>query len=148
MQRKLHARRRLKGQRPRNTRRCIDLGGFRLIIDDLDSRREAANRGIPVIGTLGILAEAAHRNLLDLPQALSALQATNFHVDPELLRLLLANDALRRKSLPATDCRLASKQGRDSERLFQEAVERMVNDDEWFLAEVEKGLTHIEILEQ
>ena len=75
----------------------------RLIIDDLEGRREAAHRGIPVIGTLGILAEAARRNLLDLPQALSALQATNFHVAPELVSLLLANDALRRKSLPATE---------------------------------------------
>ena len=69
----------------------------RLIIDDLEGRREAANRGLPVIGTLGILAEAARRNLLDLPQALDALQATNFHVAPDLIKLLLANDAKRRK---------------------------------------------------
>jgi predicted nucleic acid-binding protein len=72
----------------------------RLIIDDLEGRREAANRGLPVIGTLGILAEAARRNLLDLPQALAALQATNFHVAPDLIELLLANDAKRRKSPP------------------------------------------------
>jgi predicted nucleic acid-binding protein len=39
----------------------------RLIIDDLEGRREAAKRGLPVIGTLGILAQAARRNLLDLP---------------------------------------------------------------------------------
>ena len=69
----------------------------RLIIDDLEGRREAANRGLPVIGTLGILAEAARRNLLDLPQALDALQATNFHVAPDLIKLLLANGAKRRK---------------------------------------------------
>jgi predicted nucleic acid-binding protein len=73
----------------------------RLIIDDLEGRREAANRGLPVIGTLGILAEAARRNLLDLPQALAALQATNFHVAPDLIELLLANDAKRRKPLPS-----------------------------------------------
>jgi len=54
----------------------------RLIIDDLEGRREAAKRGLPVIGTLGILAEAARRNLLDLPQTLAALQATNFHAAP------------------------------------------------------------------
>ncbi len=74
----------------------------RLIIDDLEGRREAANRGLPVIGTLGILAEAARRNFLDLPQALAALQATNFHVAPDLIELLLANDAKRRKPLPPT----------------------------------------------
>lgn len=69
----------------------------RLIIDDLDGRREAANRKLPVIGTLGILAEAARRNLLELPQALAALQATNFHAAPSLIKVLLANDANRRK---------------------------------------------------
>ena len=72
----------------------------RLIIDDLEGRREAAKRGLPVIGTLGILAEAARRNLLDLPQTLAALQATNFHAAPELLELLLANDVKRRTALP------------------------------------------------
>jgi predicted nucleic acid-binding protein len=69
----------------------------RLIIDDLDGRREAAIRNLPVIGTLGILAEAARRNFLDLPQALAALQTTNFHAAPTLIRLLLANDADRHK---------------------------------------------------
>jgi predicted transcriptional regulator len=39
---------------------------------------------------------------------------------------------------------LAIKQGTDSESLVQEAVERMVNYDAWFLAEVEKGLQQIE----
>jgi predicted nucleic acid-binding protein len=68
----------------------------RLIIDDLEGRREATNRGLPVIGTLGILAEAARRNLINLPQALASLQATNFHVAPELIQLLLVNDAKRR----------------------------------------------------
>jgi len=69
----------------------------RLIIDDLDGRREAANRNLSVIGTLGVLAEAARRNLLDLSQALAALQATNFHAAPELIRLLLANEGNRRR---------------------------------------------------
>jgi predicted transcriptional regulator len=36
--------------------------------------------------------------------------------------------------------RLASEQGRDSEALVVEAVERLVNYDEWFVQEVEKGL--------
>jgi predicted nucleic acid-binding protein len=68
----------------------------RLIIDDLEGRREAVHRGLTVIGTLGLLAEAARRNLLDLPQALADLQTTNFHVSPELIEVLLANDAKRR----------------------------------------------------
>jgi predicted transcriptional regulator len=36
--------------------------------------------------------------------------------------------------------RLASKQGRPTEALVVEAVERMVNYDEWFLREGQKGL--------
>jgi predicted transcriptional regulator len=36
--------------------------------------------------------------------------------------------------------RLAAQQGRPTEALVVEAVERMVNYDEWFLHEVEKGL--------
>jgi predicted nucleic acid-binding protein len=64
----------------------------RLIIDDMKGRREATSRSIAVIGTLGVLAEAARRKLLDLPDALAALQATNFHAAPELIRALLAHE--------------------------------------------------------
>ena len=42
--------------------------------------------------------------------------------------------------LQAKLTRLATQQGRDSESLVVEAVERMVNYDEWFMQEVEKGL--------
>ena len=40
--------------------------------------------------------------------------------------------------------RVAAQQGRDSESLVQEAVERLVGYDEWFIREVEKGLAQIE----
>ena len=36
--------------------------------------------------------------------------------------------------------RLAAAQGRDSQSLVVEAVERLLNYDEWFLREVEKGI--------
>lgn len=42
--------------------------------------------------------------------------------------------------LQAKLTRLAARQGRSTELLVVEAVERMVNYDEWFLREVEKGL--------
>ncbi len=67
----------------------------RLIIDDLDGRREAARRKLPVIGTLGVLAKAARRDLLSLSEALNALQATNFHAAPELIRALMETEANR-----------------------------------------------------
>ena len=42
--------------------------------------------------------------------------------------------------LQAKLARLASEQGRDTKALVREAVERLVNHDEWFVQEVEKGL--------
>jgi len=42
--------------------------------------------------------------------------------------------------LQAKLIRLAAHQGRASEVLVVEAVERLVNYDQWFLREVEKGL--------
>ncbi len=72
------------------------LGAKRLIVDDGAARREAEKRGIPVIGLLGVLAEAARRGLFSLPEALAALQATSFYVSDELIERLLAVDRQRR----------------------------------------------------
>ena len=36
--------------------------------------------------------------------------------------------------------RIAAEQGRPAESLVQEAVERLLSYDEWFIREVEKGL--------
>jgi predicted transcriptional regulator len=43
--------------------------------------------------------------------------------------------------LQAKLAQLAAKQGRDSESLVVDAVERMVNYDQWLLREVEKGIS-------
>jgi predicted transcriptional regulator len=42
--------------------------------------------------------------------------------------------------LQAKLAQLASQQGRDTETLIVEAVERMVSYDDWFIREVEKGI--------
>ncbi len=39
--------------------------------------------------------------------------------------------------------RLAAERGRDAEALAREAIERLVDYDEWFIKEVEKGLGQI-----
>jgi len=52
--------------------------------------------------------------------------------------------------LQAKLTRLASEQGRDTQALVREAVEHMVNHDEWFIREVEKGLAaadRVELIE-
>lgn len=42
-------------------------------------------------------------------------------------------------ALQAKLAELASQQGKDTEELVVDAVERMVNYDQWFMREVEKG---------
>ena len=49
-----------------------ELQADQLLLDDADARREAARRNLPFIGTLGVLREAARRELLDLRTALSS----------------------------------------------------------------------------
>jgi len=39
---------------------------------------------------------------------------------------------------------VAAQQGRDAQSLVQEAVQRLVDYDQWFVREVEKGLAQIE----
>jgi predicted transcriptional regulator len=39
---------------------------------------------------------------------------------------------------------LAAQQGRDTEALAREAIERLVDYDEWFIREVDKGFAQIE----
>ncbi len=70
-----------------------ELKADRLIADDLRARKAAMHRRIPVIGTLGVLRNAAQAGLLDFFESLTALQRTNFHFAPELLHKLLDEDS-------------------------------------------------------
>jgi len=70
----------------------------RLLLDETDARREAARRKLPFIGALGVLRRASRLDLTDLPSDLARLQQTTFHVDPELIRSLLDEDAARKKN--------------------------------------------------
>lgn len=67
-----------------------------LLIDDRDGRREAARRGIATTGTLGLLNDAAERDLIDLAEVLDRLSETTFRASPTLLRELLERDRRRR----------------------------------------------------
>jgi predicted nucleic acid-binding protein len=60
-----------------------------LIVDELQGRREAARRGLPVIGTIGVLREAAEEGLLDLRDTIERLRQTSFHISPAILAHLL-----------------------------------------------------------
>ena len=49
----------------------------------------AAQRNLTVIGTLGVLVEAAEHGLMDLSDAITRLQKTSFYVSPIVLNALL-----------------------------------------------------------
>jgi len=68
-----------------------------LLIDDADGRAEAERHALTATGTLGILENAAIHGLLDLPSALTRLQATTFRARPELFQELLARHAARKE---------------------------------------------------
>jgi predicted nucleic acid-binding protein len=69
-----------------------------LLIDEGRGRREAKQRRIRFMGTLGVLDKAAAAGLIDLPSVIDRLLQTNFYVTPSLLKTLLVNDASRKKS--------------------------------------------------
>jgi len=67
----------------------------RLIVDESAARREASQRGIPIIGLLGILLEASRSGFLDLPKTVKALEGTSFFVSKDLIEHLLEIDRRR-----------------------------------------------------
>ena len=67
-----------------------------LLLDEVEGRREALRRGLPVAGTIGVLEKAAERNLINLSEAFSRLTRTNFHIAPEVLEQALQRDASNR----------------------------------------------------
>jgi predicted nucleic acid-binding protein len=60
-----------------------------IVLDEKVARRIAANRGLRVTGTLGLLDEAAARSLIDLTTTVERLRLTNFRASPRLLQALL-----------------------------------------------------------
>ena len=66
--------------------------GAPILLDEREARGVAKRKGLLVIGTIGLLEVAASRNLLNLADALQALQKTNIRVHPSLIQ-----DALKRK---------------------------------------------------
>jgi predicted nucleic acid-binding protein len=65
---------------------------IQLIVDELLGRREAERRGLPVIGTIGVLREAAEEGLLELRSAIERLRQTSFHISPAILARLLDDE--------------------------------------------------------
>jgi predicted nucleic acid-binding protein len=68
---------------------AVEHSADQVIVDELLGRREAERRGLSVIGTIGVLREAAYEGLLDLRIAVERLRQTSFHISPAILASLL-----------------------------------------------------------
>jgi predicted nucleic acid-binding protein len=65
------------------------LGADILLIDEKAARLVAAQRGLAVTGTLGVLGEAATRDMVDLAGAIDRLRQNTFRCSPALLKATL-----------------------------------------------------------
>jgi predicted nucleic acid-binding protein len=68
-----------------------------LLVDDGKARDLAIQRGLRVMGTVGILEQAASRGLVDLPEVLTRLLTTNFRILHTIINDALTRDAERKR---------------------------------------------------
>ena len=68
-----------------------------VLMDDRAGRNAAIQCGLAVVGTVGLLEQAAARGLIELPPTLARLHQTNARLDPELIRAALARDQARQQ---------------------------------------------------
>ena len=68
-----------------------------VLMDDRAGRNAAIHCGLAVVGTIGLLEQAAARGLIELPPVLARLRQTNARLDPELIGAALARDQTRRR---------------------------------------------------
>ena len=75
-----------------------ELSADAILIDDRAGKLAASQRGVRVMGTLGVLAQAAFQNLIGVEQTSSLLRQTSFRGPVELLQEIV--DELRHKGNP------------------------------------------------
>ncbi len=68
---------------------AIELRADLVLMDDEQGVEVAREKGLTVIGTLGILSRAARADLIDLGSAFDKLKRTNFRYRQEVLDRLL-----------------------------------------------------------
>jgi len=68
-----------------------------ILMDDRAGRTVAIHCGLAVVGTIGLLEQAARRGLIELPPALARLRQTNARMNPALIQAALDRDLARRQ---------------------------------------------------
>lgn len=71
-----------------------------LLVDERGARQVAKMKGIPVLGTVGVLELASAQGRIDLSMQIPSLQRTNYQIDESILRDALDRDARRHPSNP------------------------------------------------
>ena len=61
-----------------------------ILIDERKGTKAALNKGLEVVGTLGILRLAARRGLIDLADCFARLKRTNFRYRQDIMDAMLA----------------------------------------------------------
>jgi len=67
-----------------------------VLLDDRKARDAATRRALRVMGTVGVLEQAAIRGLIDLPDVCARLRTTNFRIHDSIMQSALARDAARK----------------------------------------------------
>ena len=67
-----------------------------ILMDDRAGRAAAQSCGLAVVGTVGLLEQAAVRGLIDLPDVIARLQQTNARLDAKLILAALDRDKTRK----------------------------------------------------
>jgi predicted nucleic acid-binding protein len=65
------------------------LGVDLIMMDESLGRNEALDRGLAVIGTLGVLRDAHRAGLLDFTATVDRLRATTFRISPQVIQNIL-----------------------------------------------------------
>jgi len=77
---------------------ALELSISVILMDERRGRLAAKKCGITAIGILNILDTADRRGYLNFEEAMTQLRRTNFHVDPALVEVLVAQARRRRSS--------------------------------------------------
>ena len=77
-----------------------EINAAAVLMDDRAGRSAAIHCGLAVIGTIGLLEQAAARGLLELPDTMERLRKTNARLHPELIRAALERDKARKQTRP------------------------------------------------
>ena len=80
------------------THSTIEINAAAILMDDRAGCRAATRCGLAVIGTVGLLEQAARRKLVDLPQVMERLRQTNARLDPRLVEAALERDNALKQS--------------------------------------------------